>query len=412
MQLSTTIREYFHLHQEEIRSRICILVTEMVKEKTVNVISEKLTEHPYLKFRGEEYRVAELVKRELDKSAIKYEVLALHPGRPNIISHQGLNRNGRRLLMPAHMDIVPAGEGWNTDPYAVIEKNGNLYGRGTLDNKGPLAAILVAAQILRTLEIDAKLNGELQVAALSDEEAEDPDGINYGIGYLVEEKLINPTMAVVPDIGGNMVDIDVAEKGRVVLKIVATGKQAHGSTPEKGINAVYLMARLITEIEKLQFDYELHPVLGKPTLNLGEIQGGVAPNVVPGICQVYIDIRTVPGMTRDKVLSQLQACIAKVGEKHFHIEVISWNEPHAIDPDNVIVRAIQKNAVEVLKIQPQAIGQGGGTYAKTLNLHGITAVGWGPGDDNAFHVANEYVEVKQLVDFALMTCLLAVDLLA
>jgi len=217
-------------------------------------------------------------------------------------------------------------------------------------------------------------------------------------------------MAVVPDIGGNMVDIDVAEKGRVVLKIVATGKQAHGSTPEKGINAVYLMARLITEIEKLQFDYELHPVLGKPTLNLGEIQGGVAPNVVPGNCQVYIDIRTVPGMTRDKVLGQLQACIGKVGEQHFHIEVISWNEPHAIDPDNVIVRAIQKNAVEVLKIQPQAIGQGGGTYAKTLNLHGITAVGWGPGDDNAFHVANEYVEVKQLVDFALMTCLLAIDL--
>ena len=58
-----------------------------------------------------------------------------------------------------------------------------------------------------------------------------------------------------------------------------------------------------------------------------------------------------------------------------------------------------------------AIGQGGGTYAKTLCLNGIAAVGWGPGDDNAFHVANEYVEIKQLVDFALMTCLLAVDLL-
>jgi succinyl-diaminopimelate desuccinylase len=208
-----------------------------------------------------------------------------------------------------------------------------------------------------------------------------------------------------------MLEIDVAEKGRTVIKITAIGKQAHGSTPEKGINAIYLMAKLVNELEKLQFKYEVHPVLGHPTLNLGEIHGGAASNIVPGSCYIYIDIRAVPGQTEEILLGQIQDCIAKVPNGKFNVEIVSTNQPHAISPDVELVKKIQSNAKEFLKIEPHAIGQGGGTYAKTLCLNGIAAVGWGPGDDNAFHVANEYVEIKQLIDFALMTCLLAVDLL-
>ncbi len=411
MNLKAQLVDYFEKHQSEIRTQVIDLVTEMVRQKTINVVSEKLPEFPFLKMRGEEYRVAEIVTRELEKSGIAYETLARMEGRPNIISKLGQGKSGQCLLMPAHMDIVPAGEGWDTDPFEVVEKDGKLFGRGTLDNKGPLVSILIAAQVLKKLGIDQQLTGELMVAALSDEEAEDPDGINYGIGYLVEEKLIHPTLAVVPDIGGNMLEIDVAEKGRTVIKITAIGKQAHGSTPEKGINAVYLMAKLVNELEKLQFKYEVHPVLGHPTLNLGEIHGGAASNIVPGSCYIYIDIRAVPGQTEEILLGQIQDCIAKVPNGKFNVEIVSTNQPHAISPDVELVKKIQSNAKEFLKIEPHAIGQGGGTYAKTLCLNGIAAVGWGPGDDNAFHVANEYVEIKQLIDFALMTCLLAVDLL-
>jgi len=411
MKLKAQLVEYFKSNQADVRSQIIALVTEMVRQKTINVVTEKLPEFPFLKMRGEEYRIAEIVQRELDKAGIPYEIFARAEGRPNVISRLGQNKSGQRLLMPAHMDVVPAGEGWLTDPFEVVEKEGKLYGRGTLDNKGPLASILIAAQILKKLGIDQQLTGELMVAALSDEEAEDPDGINYGIGYLVEENLINPTMAIVPDIGGNMLEIDVAEKGRTVIKITALGKQAHGSTPEKGINAIFMMAKLVDELERLKFKYEVHPVLGNPTLNLGEIHGGVASNIVPGSCYIYLDIRSVPGQTEEILLEQIQECIAKVPNGNFKVEIISTNQPHAISPDVELVRKIQSNAKDFLNIEPQAIGQGGGTYAKTLCLNGIAAVGWGPGDDNAFHVANEYVEIKQLVDFALMTCLLAVDLL-
>lgn len=411
MELKDKLKKYFAEHQDEIKKEMIELVREMVKEKTVNVVSEKLPEHNYLKFRGEEYRVAEIVKREFDKLNIPYEEHARMEGRPNVIGKVGKGENGKSLLMPAHMDIVPAGEGWDTDPFEMVEKDGMLIGRGTLDNKGPLASIMMAAKVLKDLGIDQELNGELLIAALADEEAEDPDGIDYGIGYLMEEKKISPTFAVIPDIGGNMKEIDVAEKGRNVVKITAFGKQAHGSTPERGINAIFMMAKLVNEIEQLKFDYEKHPVLGDPSLNLGEIHGGAAPNIVPGTCLIYLDIRTVPGMTKDGVLKQLQDCAAKVTDGKFEFNVMSWNEPHGIDPDNHLVKTIQANSEDILGLTPKPFGMGGGTYAKTLNLNNVLAVGWGPGDDEAFHVANEFVETKQLIDFALLTCLIAIDTL-
>jgi acetylornithine deacetylase/succinyl-diaminopimelate desuccinylase-like protein len=173
-----------------------------------------------------------------------------------------------------------------------------------------------------------------------------------------------------------------------------------------------MMARLVREIERLELEHDVHDVLGSPSLNLGEIQGGAAPNIVPGSCTIYLDIRTVPGMSREGVLAQLEGCATSVKDGLFTFEVMSWNDPHGIDPQNELVRAIQANSADILGFSPQPIGMGGGTYAKTLNLEGVLAVGWGPGDDEAFHVANESVEIGQLVDFALLTGLIAFDLLS
>jgi acetylornithine deacetylase/succinyl-diaminopimelate desuccinylase-like protein len=82
-----------------------------------------------------------------------------------------------------------------------------------------------------------------------------------------------------------------------------------------------------------------------------------------------------------------------------------------MDPANELVAAIQDNTMNLLGFRPEPFGMGGGTFAKTLNLAGISAVGWGPGSEDAFHVANEWVEVRQLVDFCQLTCLIAVDML-
>ncbi len=154
-----TLRNYFTANREQVTARIVDLTIEMVRQQTVNVVSEKLSDHPELKFRGEEYRVAEIVTREFDSWGIPYESHARMEGRPNVIGRLGRGESGRRLLMPAHMDIVPAGDGWDSDPFEPVVKDGKLVGRGTLDNKGPLAAVMVAAAILKEQGQDALLSG-------------------------------------------------------------------------------------------------------------------------------------------------------------------------------------------------------------------------------------------------------------
>lgn len=410
MDTKTTIKKYFNDFQQEIRNRLIDLVREMVEQKTVNVISEKLPEHPYLKFRGEEYKVANIVKREFNQIHIPYDEFARMKERPNIIGKIGKNISGKRLLMPAHMDVVPAGEGWDHDPFDMVVKNGHLYGRGTNDNKGPLAAIVVAAEILKKINLDQQMNGQLLIAALADEEASDPDGVDYGIGYLLDEQFINPTHAIVPDIGFEMREIDIAEKGRLVIKILAIGKQAHGSTPEKGINAIYMMSKLIHQIENLKLVYQPHPLLNHPTINLGEIHGGVAPNVVPGTCTIILDIRTLPGMNSRNIIDKIKSCFNNVENDKFEIEVLSESIAFSIDSDNELVKLIQKYTSEVFGFKAEPVGMGGGTYAKDLIRHGVMTVGWGPGGDTA-HIANEYIEIRQLVDFAMLACLIASELL-
>ena len=92
-------------------------------------------------------------------------------------------------------------------------------------------------------------------------------------------------------------------------------------------------------------------------------------------------------------------------------EVVGSSKPHGIDPDNELVRTIQKNGEDILGFKPEPFGLGGGTFAKGLCFSGSLAVGWGIGCEDTFHVADEYIEIKQLMDFSLLTCLLAIDLL-
>lgn len=404
------IRTYFREHHAAIRQEILALLGEMVQQKTVNVITEKLKEFPYLQMRGEEYRVGAIVKREFDRWGIPYQVFARVEGRPNVIATVGSGVNEKKLFMACHMDVVPPGDDWDSDPFVMTQKGDFVYGRGVLDNKGPLVSSMIAAKVMKTVLGDAAIEGQLMVGALADEEATDPDGVDYGIQYLLEEHFIAPTYAIIPDIGENMKKIDVAEKGRVVIKVIARGKQAHGSTPDLGINAIVKLARFIVALDEYTLRFKPDPVLIKPTVNLGEIIGGAAPNIVPAECKAYYDFRLLPGQSSQSLVQELTE-LSKTIAPDFGFEVMAASEPHKIDPDNELVRSIQANTQAELGFMPVPFGLGGGTFAKTLNLEGIKAVGFGPGDDTAFHVSNEFVEIKQLVDFSCLICLVALDLL-
>lgn len=410
-EMKEKIKSYFKENHHSLQKEMLTLLSEMVAKKTVNVPSNKLANFDYLTMRGEEWQVGEIVKREFEQWGLRTKVAERVKGRMNVIGYVGRNEDqNKKLFMACHMDIVPPGQGWDTDPFVMTEKDGKVYGRGVLDNKGPLVSSMLAAKVMKTVLGDEALSGELQVAGMADEEASDPDGIDYGIHFLMEEKHIDPTYAIIPDIGENMLKIDVAEKGRVVVTVIAKGVQAHGSTPHLGVNAIHKMARFLTLLEEHTLTYDEDPILKEPTVNVGEIHGGAAANIVPNECTCDIDFRIVAGQTPDGVLGELKELAAKVADD-FEFNVASATTPHSINPENILVKSIQENS-ETFGMRPVPFGLGGGTFAKGMNQHGILAVGFGPGDDTAFHVANEYVEIKQLMIFAELICLVALDLVA
>ncbi|MBN1550667.1 ArgE/DapE family deacylase [bacterium] len=408
--LKEKINNYFKENTPFVRTDILRILAEMVAQKTVNVPTSKLPDFDYLTIRGEEWKVAEIVKREFDNWGIPYQVFEKTNGRPNVVGKIGKNiASDKKLFMACHMDIVPPGSGWDTDPFVMTERDGKIYGRGVLDNKGPLASSMIAGKIMKDIIGDDAIQGELQISALADEEASDPDGEDYGIHYLMQENHIDPTYAIIPDIGENMHKIDIAEKGRLVINVKAKGKQAHGSTPHLGVNAINKMANFLAIFEKYTLLHETDPILRHPSVNVGEIRGGAAANIVPSECYCDIDIRIVPGQTPESVRQEIKALSMKVSDD-FEVTLADGTLPHAINPDNLLVKSIQENARTYFDFTPEPFGLGGGTFAKGMNQHGILAVGFGPGDDTAFHMANEFVDIEQLVTFTHLICLIAIDL--
>src|SRR6185295_10950576 len=124
-----------------------------------------------------------------------------------------------------------------------------------LDDKGPLAASFAALRLLK--EREDRIPGAFTFGAVADEEV----GIGVGLPYLIESGLIDCTDAVIPDIAGNMKEINIAEKGRVLLKIETHGRQAHAMEPAKGVNAILALSRALLAVERMTLEHRAHPLL-------------------------------------------------------------------------------------------------------------------------------------------------------
>jgi len=404
------IRTYFKENKDTIRTKSLALLAELIKVKTVNPGKDNIHEFPYLDVSGDESKAVAVLKKYFDEVGFKYEIYEKIKGRGNIIATCG--EGDTSLCVGCHLDVVPDGDpaSWDSDPFVMTEKDdGKIYGRGVLDNKGPMVSCIMAMEILKDLGIT--LNGQLMLSAIASEEYHEKDEPDAGIGFLMEEGHLNPTFAIIPDIGENMKRIDIAEKGRVVIKVTSIGKQAHGSTPERGINAVTKLAHYITNIEKLEMKYTPHPILEKPSLNLGVVRGGQAPNNVPDVAEATFDVRYLPGQTAEEIVEEFKSCAEGITDGKFEFEAQGNVPPHEVAADNILVQKIQSNSEEILGFKPETFGIGGGTFAKSFCLGGIEAVGFGPGDDTAFHVTNEYLEVEQMLQFIELIACISVDLL-
>jgi succinyl-diaminopimelate desuccinylase len=391
---------------EAMRSFIVDLTLRICRERTVDYFVE---DYPGggpdgMASPGEEGKVVQILRRELDARGITNSIHAKVAGRENLLARVGQARPGfRKLLVLLHTDVVPSGapSAWKFAPFDPFEKDGKLYGRGVLDDKGPLASAFATLLILKTYE--QVMEGEFIFGAVGDEEV----GIGVGIEYLLEQNLIDCTDAIIPDIAGEMREINVAEKGRVVLKVKAYGKQAHAMNPAKGVNAIHAMSRFLLALESLSLRHQTHPILGGPTINTGLIIGGMAPNAVAATCEVTLDIRFVPSQTAAGIRDEIQALAdsVKMAGASFSVEIFKSSLPCEVSPEVPVVQLILRHAPDA-----KIVGSGGGTFANPLVQAGIQAVGWAPGNEETYHEPNEEIEVAQLTTFAGRLANLALDL--
>ncbi len=396
---------------EGLRPYIVDLTLRICRERTVDYLPDDFPGGgpDGMTSPGQEGKVVAILAEELERIGVPFTTHAKVPGRDNLLATVGQKKPGyRHLLVLLHTDVVPSGApaDWKFSPFEPFEKDGKLYGRGVLDDKGPLASAFAALRILKAHE--ESIPGAFTFGAVGDEEV----GIGVGLPFLIDEGLIRCTDAVVPDIAGNMKEINIAEKGRVVLKVKARGRQAHAMEPAKGVNAIHATARFLLALEKVTPRHQPHPILGGPTINVGLIRGGVAPNAVPADCETTLDIRYVPGQTAEAIRAELQAVAdAAIGGSGgipgatVRIEIQQDALPCEVPREAPIVKRIRRHVPDA-----RVTGSGGGTFAKDLALMGVDAVGWSCGDEATYHQPNEEIEIDQLVTFAGRLALLALEI--
>ena len=262
------------------------LTQELVRYRTINPP-------------GDERACAERLASLLEVADFAIEILPFGEGRAQIVARIGGATGKLPLGFTGHIDTVPLGaRPWSVDPLAADIAGGKLYGRGSSDMKSGVAAFVTAC-----IALADRLTGAPGVVLFIT--AGEETGCS-GAEALVREKTIPQVGAlVVAEPTGNRTL--VGHKGALWLEAVTAGVTAHGSMPEKGVNAIYRAAHAITALEDFDFNVARHDVLGGPTLNVGTASGGLNINSVPDRAVIGIDIRTIPGQSHAQIQNQLTA---------------------------------------------------------------------------------------------------------
>ncbi|MCJ7587138.1 MAG: M20 family metallo-hydrolase [Candidatus Aminicenantes bacterium] len=323
--------------------------------------------------------------------------------RPNIIALYKGRSSARTIWIMTHMDIVPPGEQslWQGDPYKAWVEDGKIFGRGVEDNQQDMVASLFAVKAFRAEGILP--NYDVGVALVADEETGSAKGIDY---VLQNTKAFRKDdLIIAPDAGneeGTL--IEVAEKSILWLKFKTVGKQAHGSTPEKGINSFKAASYLITKLDKLYGLYPKPDRLFDPPISTFEPtkKDANVPNVntIPGEDVFYMDSRILPGYDVEAVIKKIRAAADRI-EQQFKvkIEIEEKQKAPAAPPTSAkapVVLALKKAVKDVYGKDARAKGIGGGTVAAVFRRAGFKAACWSRVDETA-HQPNEYCKIDNML---------------
>jgi len=373
---------------EKRRSNVISLLQEMVRTPSIT---------------GQEKAMGDLVEREMRESGFR-DVRIDELG--NVIGEMG-NGNGPKLLFNGHMDTVPVGDRslWEVDPHSGELKDGRVWGRGASDMKGALAAMIAAAEALHT--VNTKLNGSLIVTGVVLEE----NAALEGTRYTIEKDEIKPDYALVGE--ATSLNISLGSRGRMELEVTTRGRTAHASMPSKGVNAILGMVELIRLIEEMKLPR--HEFLGDTTQAITNMtcSPGKA-NVIPDLCTLTIDRRTVPGEIPENVRKDFGDLFRRSSMPEMKTDMrVTKNAPPAyVSPDNIIVKTASEAVASVIGKNPELTKYKFGTDASYLStIARIPTVGFGPGDETMAHSPNENIPIDEVIVAAKVYAILAARLL-
>lgn len=367
-----------------------------IRKKELVELTKRLVQIPTENPPGDEKGAVLFLKPILSKIGFNVKIYVSPKGRWNIIAERRWGKSGRTLIFNGHLDVVPSGDPsqWKYQPYGGKLEKGKIYGRGASDMKGGIASFIHAVSMLDRSNIRLDQGGII-LHLVSDEESHG----HQGMGFLTQKGVIRGDAVLVGE--PTSLDLVICQKGALWLRISTFGKSAHGSRPHSGVNAIEKMMKLIAQLNSVSFDEE-HPLLGKPTLNIGTIKGGTKINIVPDRCEIELDRRMLPSETKEEVLKEIEKILALLQSQdylfQYRMEEIDFAEPSEIDSEEKIVRIGVEAVKEVMRERPRIKGFSGFTDARFyINQCHLPTLIFGPGGVDQSHTTNESVEVDALV---------------
>jgi acetylornithine deacetylase len=340
-----------------------------------------------------EGEVAHLIADTLDALGLETETPEPEPGRVSVLGTMAGGGGGKSLMLNAHIDTVGV-EGMR-DPFSGTMENGRVYGRGSFDMKGAMAACLGAVKAL--VDGGVSLAGDVVVAGVADEEYS-----SIGTSDVIGRCRVDGAIVTEPTHLG----LCLAHKGYVWLKVTTEGRAAHGSRFEEGVDANLRMGRVLSQLEGLEEKLRTgppHPLVGPPSLHAALLSGGTGVSTYAASSALHIERRTIPGETPERVLQEIQEILDRLqaDDASFKATVESYfaRDPFEVGPDAEIVRAVERGAERVLGLVPPHMGDTPWMDAALLAAAGIETVVIGPGGAGA-HAAEEWVDLESVTQLA------------
>jgi acetylornithine deacetylase len=337
-----------------------------------------------------EYRVTAYLEDLFRGLGVPFERQTVAPRRDNILARWEAPTAARTLMFEAHQDTVPT-DNMTIDPFGAVIEDGRLYGRGACDIKCGLAAMLAA--FVRLVRERPRGAASVVMACTVDEEY-----TFLGVQRLVRDGL-KADLAVVAE--PTQLHIVHAHKGAVRWHMRTTGRACHSSTPDKGVNAIYRMGRLLEALEQYAQwlpTSRADPLLGPPTFSVGCIDGGTSVNTVPDHCRIEVDRRVIPGEDPLTTPAELTDFLREQLGIEFPFECDApWMAAPALSPEgSAELVARLGRAIDDVKGGHQVHAVPYGTDASTIARAGIPAVVFGPGDIRRAHTRDEWVSLAEV----------------